>query len=55
MKKVKQTISYVLVFLIVFSSFTILPSEFFHFADVSAADVQTEKSNATTYTVGNLT
>ncbi|MEF2920312.1 MAG: leucine-rich repeat protein, partial [Acutalibacteraceae bacterium] len=51
MSKMKKVVSYVLVFLTVFSSFTILPSEFWGWANVSAADVTTEKSNATkTYT-----
>ena len=56
MKKLKQAVSYVLVFLTVFSSFTILPSEFFHSAFVSAADILTGQSGAEeTYTEGDFT
>ncbi|MEF2919050.1 MAG: leucine-rich repeat domain-containing protein [Acutalibacteraceae bacterium] len=56
MKKLKQAVSYVLVFLTVFSSFTILPSEFFHSAAVYAADLLTGQSGAKeTYTEGDFT
>ncbi len=55
MKKLKQAVSYVLVFLTVFSSFTILPSEFFHSAAVYAAELLTEDSSAETTTVTSAT
>ena len=45
MKMTKKAVSYILVFLMVFSSFAILPSEFWGWANVSAADVTTEESN----------
>ncbi|MEF2920592.1 MAG: leucine-rich repeat domain-containing protein [Acutalibacteraceae bacterium] len=44
MKLTKKAVSYVLVFLMVFSSFTILPSEFW--VNVSAVDITTGESNA---------
>ena len=45
MKMTKKAVSYILVFLMVFSSFTILPSEFWGWANVSAVDLTTEESN----------
>ncbi|MEF2920591.1 MAG: leucine-rich repeat protein [Acutalibacteraceae bacterium] len=42
MKLTKKVVSYVLVFLMVFGSFTILPSEFWGWLDVSAVEVATE-------------
>ena len=44
MKMTKKAVSYILVFLMVFSSFTILPSEFFNWGNVSAVDVTTEET-----------
>ncbi|MEF2920589.1 MAG: leucine-rich repeat protein [Acutalibacteraceae bacterium] len=56
MKITKKAVSYVLVFLMVFSSFTILPSEFWGWANVSAVDLTTEESNAIPlYTEGKFT
>ena len=45
MRKLKQSISCVLVFLMVLSAFTILPNQFFNGLGVSAVDLPTEKSN----------
>lgn len=45
MKITKKVISYLLVSLMAFSSFTILPSEFWGWADVSAVELATEESN----------
>ncbi|MEE1155130.1 MAG: leucine-rich repeat protein, partial [Acutalibacteraceae bacterium] len=56
MKITKKFVSYILVFLMAFSSFTILPSEFWGLADVSAVNSTTEESNAlTTKNVDQLT
>ena len=46
MKQLKKSLAYVLAFITVFSSFTILPSEFWGLADVSAVDLQAEKPTA---------
>ena len=55
MKITKKIISYVLAFITVFSSFTILPSELFEWADVSAVNLTTENSNSTeTFTDGDF-
>ena len=48
MKTTNKIISYVLAFITVFSSFTILPGEFFNWADVSAVDLTTEADKAQT-------
>ncbi|MEF2918962.1 MAG: leucine-rich repeat domain-containing protein [Acutalibacteraceae bacterium] len=55
MKMTKKFISYLLVFLMVFSSFTILPSEFFHSAMVYAVELLTVESQAKrTYKEGDF-
>lgn len=45
MTKFKKMLSYVLVFMMVFSSFTILPSEFFNSAIVYGVDVSVQGSD----------
>ena len=52
MKMTKKPISYLLVFLMVFSSFTILPSEFWGWANVSAVEEATKDAM---YTEGDFT
>ena len=56
MKLLKKSVAYVLSFITVFSSFTILPSEFFHSAVVSAVELLTAESNwKETYIEGDFT
>ena len=48
MKTTKKAVAYVLAFITVFSSFTILPSEFWGWTNVSAVEVATEEPTAVT-------